>query len=165
MRFAQLTLIIGLVLTACAAPGAPATPPTPTATQPILTMPRPASTSEPLADDVLAIYQKSGCFQGVDEKLIIREDGALIFTTGRGAPQRAQLQADQLNALEELLASSEFAELQPLYQAAGADLCVYTITARRNGEPFSITTMDGAATPEFLAQILQEVERLRQQLR
>ena len=60
------------------------------------------------------------------------------------------------------LAQPEFAQLQPLYQAMGADLCVYTITARRDGQPFSVTTMDGADTPEFLQQVLTAAAHLRE---
>jgi hypothetical protein len=154
-----VSILIGLLLSACSAPTA--NTPASTATQPPVVAPVPTSTGEPLPADVLAIYHKSGCFQGVDEKLIIRTDGVLIFTGTHGAAQQAQVAANQLTALQTLLAQPEFAQLQPLYQAMGADLCVYTITARHNGQPFSVTTMDGAETPEFLQQVLQEIEQLR----
>ncbi|MBI5564769.1 MAG: hypothetical protein HY870_07740 [Chloroflexi bacterium] len=111
--------------------------------------------------DALAIYHKRGCIQGLNETLIIRTDGTLDFTDTRGATQQAHVEADQLTMLQSLLAQSEFAQLQPLYQAMGADLCVYTITAQRDGKAFSVTTMDGAESPEVLRHVLKEVERLR----
>jgi hypothetical protein len=123
--------------------------------------PQPAPTGAPLSDDVLAIYHKSGCFMGLDETLTIHVDGTLVLTDTQGAVQQTQVAAEQLTTLRGLLAQPEFAQLQPLYKAAGADLCVYTITAWRGGQPFSVTTMDGAETPEFLQQVLAAAAQLR----
>jgi hypothetical protein len=156
-----MTILIGL-LSACGSAAAPgANTPSVTATRPPTIAPLPTSTGEPLPADVLAIYHKSGCIDGRNETLIVHFDGTLETMDTRGTTQQAQVEADQLVALKELLAQPEFAELQPLYQAAGADLCVYTVTTQRDGQSFSVTTMDAAKTPELLRQVLQELERLR----
>jgi hypothetical protein len=60
-----------------------------------------------------------------------------------------------------LIAQPEFAQLNPLYQAAGADLCVYGITTRLpDGTTRSVTTMDAAPTPPLLMQVVKEVDGL-----
>lgn len=160
----SITTLIGWLLMACSSMTAPsANTPSPIATQPPTVVPRPTPTIEPLPAGALAIYHKRGCFQGLDETLVIHSDGALAFTDTRGATQQAHIKAERLTVLQGLLAQPEFAQLQPLYQAMGADLCVYTITARRNGQAFSVTTMDGAESPELLRQVLKETERLRGQ--
>ena len=163
MRIILLATLIGVWLTAC---GASATPPHAKNTaQPPTIAPLPTSTGEPLPAEVLAIYRQQGCFVGLDETLIVHFDGTLDFAAARGTAQQAQIAVEELAELQDLLAQPEFAELQPLYQAVGDDLCVYTITARRAGQPFSVTTMDGAATPEFLQQVIDAAARLRRRIK
>ncbi len=157
MRIILISLF-GLWLTACS------TAVTPTASVPVATA-TPAPTIEPLPAEVLAIYRQQGCFVGLDETLIVYFDGALDFVDARGTAQQAQIEVEELAELQDLLAQPEFAELQPLYQAVGNDLCVYTITARRAGQPFSVTTMDGAATPEFLQRVIDAAARLRRRIK
>lgn len=152
--------LFGLWLTACSAAV------TPTASAPVVTVaPPPLPTIEPLPADVLAIYRQQGCFVGLDETLIVHFDGTLDFTDARGAAQQIQVKVEELAELQDLLNQPEFAGLQPLYQAVGDDLCVYTVTARRAGQSFSVTTMDGAATPEFLQQVIDAAARLRRRIK
>lgn len=148
----------GLLLTACS------TAVTPTAAAPVATT-APPPTIEPLPVEVLAIYRQQGCFVGLDETLIVHFDGTLDFAAARGAAQQIQVKVEELAELQDLLAQPEFVGLQPLYQAVGDDLCVYTITARRAGQSFSVTTMDGAATPEYLQQVIAAAARLRRHIK
>jgi hypothetical protein len=158
MRIILISLL-GLWLTACSAAV------TPTALTPVAPETPPPPTIEPLPADVLAIYRQQGCFVGLDETLIVHFDGTLSFAAARGTAQQTQIKVEELAELQDLLAQPEFAELQALYQAVGADLCVYTITARRAGQSFSVTTMDGAATPEFLQRVIDAAARLRRRIK
>ncbi|CAG0933410.1 hypothetical protein TFLX_03048 [Thermoflexales bacterium] len=157
MRIMFISLL-GLWLTACSAAV------TPTALTPVAPE-TPPPTIEPLRAGVLAIYRQQGCFVGLDETLIVHFDGTLDFAAARGTAQQAQIAIEELAELQDLLAQPEFAELEALYQAVGDDLCVYTITARRAGQSFAITTMDGAATPEFLQQVIDAAARLRRRIK
>ncbi len=169
----SLIWLLGIVLSACAASGTlTQTTPTSTATQPPpqptipatwTPRPLPIPTTRPieLAADVLAVYHKRGCIQGFDETLIVHLDGTLNFVDTRGATKQSHIEPDQLTDLQQLLAQPEFDQVQPLYQAMGADLCVYTLTTRRAGQPFTVTTMDSADHPEVLTRLVKELERLR----
>ncbi|RIK29469.1 MAG: hypothetical protein DCC52_07245 [Chloroflexi bacterium] len=61
-----------------------------------------------------------------------------------------------------MLEQKDFDALDNLYQALGADLFTYTITARTsNGSVKTVTTMDGAKTPAYLGQLIAMLEQLR----
>jgi hypothetical protein len=111
--------------------------------------------------DVLAIYHKSGCFDGIDDTLTVHSGGTLELVDRQGTTQRAQANAVQLAVLQNLLMQPEFRQLRPLYQALGADLCVYTIAAQLSGQTFSVTTMDAAETLDVLQQVIAAADRLR----
>jgi hypothetical protein len=172
--FISVLALAGLLLTACSAAVTPTAAPSATSTTlpptavPLPTPtgePLPTSTSEPLPVDVLAIYHKRGCFDGIDDTLTIHSNGTLELVDRQGTTQRAQADIAQLAALQDLLAQPEFKSLRPLYQAMGADLCVYTITARLDGQTFSVTTMDAAETPDFLQQVIAAADRLRSEIK
>jgi hypothetical protein len=115
---------------------------------------------------VLAIYQRTGCFAGVNETLTIKADGTLEFTERGQTLKTAKVTPDKLNALNQLLAKTDFANLQAQYQAAGADLCTYRVTARTgDGKARVVTTMDAAKHPEILDQVLAELTKLRAEVR
>lgn len=164
--FISVLALTGLLLTACGAAVTPTAAPLATNTaQPPTVAPLPTSTGEPLPADVLAIYHKSGCFDGIDDTLTVYSDGTLELVDRQGTTQRAQADAAQLAALQNLLTQPEFKSLRPLYQAMGADLCVYTITVRLDGQTFSVTTMDAAETPDFLQQVIAAADRLRNEIK
>lgn len=148
-------------------PAATPVPPstTPLPTQPVAT-PAPDEIPVDLPDDVLAIYVKSGGFIGMNTKLTIYQGGKLEVTDRDGNTQTAQVDHAQLTPLRNMLAQPEFTQLEPLYQASGADLFVYTLTARdQNGHPRTVTTMDAAKTPPFLGQLIAILEQLRTQVK
>lgn len=163
-----LALCLGFTLSACAA-SSPSTPPEPSAIHTLQPAPTrtpiapPVPTTQPVELDsgVVAIYHKQGCFQGVDDVLTVHSDGTLVVTDTHGTAQQSHTSADQLTTLGTLLAQPELAQVRPLYQAAGADLCVYTVMARRGKQPFTLMTMDGAEPPEIVNQLIKELERLR----
>jgi hypothetical protein len=115
---------------------------------------------------VLAIYQRTGCFAGVNETLTIQLDGALEFSQRGSASKQGKVAAERLNTLQQLFAQAEFANLQPLYQATGADLCTYRVTAlMSNGRAHVVATMDAAKHPEILNQVLAELTKLRAEIK
>jgi hypothetical protein len=61
-----------------------------------------------------------------------------------------------------MLEQEDFGRLEPLYQATGADLFTYTITARdADGRIRTVTSMDGAKQPEYLGLLIGQLEQLR----
>lgn len=176
---AQLARFIPIVLLLLAACGSPA--PGGAATEPASPEPptRPpggaatelASPEPPTrppggsGQGVLVTYEKSGGIAGIDETLTVRGDGSLELIERGGAAKQAQLAPADLDRLRGLLASPEFAALRPLYKAAGADFFTYTITASVNGGTQTVVTQDGAQHPAVLSQVLEELERLRAQVR
>lgn len=146
-----LCVVSFILLIACA--------PTPTV---VPATPNLLPTAPPLADDVLAIYHKSGGIAGIDETLIVYQGGVLELTTRGGAPKSLKMDGPMLQPLRRILEQKDFGELAPLYQAAGADLFSYTITARdANGNVKTVTTMDGAKPPAYLGQLIVMFEQLR----
>lgn len=118
----------------------------------------------PLAPDVLAIYRKSGGFAGLDETLTVYQ-GGLIELSSRTTTENKSIKLDEpmLQPLRRMLESQEFADLEPLYRAVGADLITYSISSRdRNGNMKTVVTMDGATYPDFLGQLIQMFEQLRE---
>lgn len=174
----RLALLVVLLMAACSP--APQPSPTPAATNapapptPVVSVPSAAPTSPrtpvptpgpenvtPLADAVLVVYEKSGCFAGVHDTLTVYRDGRLDLIDRLGKRRMGQASADALRPLQQILSDPAFAQLQPLYQAAGADLCIYSIAAAINGQVRTFTTMDAAPTPDILMQAVNALERLR----
>lgn len=123
---------------------------------------QPTAATKPADADsgVIAIFHKSGGIMGLDETLTVHADGTLEFK-GRGNKlSTAQVSTDRLAKLRQLLASPEFAKLQPRYQAMGADLFIYDISVP-GGTPARVQTMDGAETPPVLEQVIKELVELR----
>jgi hypothetical protein len=71
-----------------------------------------------------------------------------------------------IQPVRRMLEQKEFSELAPSYQAAGADLITYSITARDStGNMKTVTTMDGAQTPPYLGQLIVLLDQLRAQVK
>ena len=160
MRIAVPMAVVMLALLPACGPY-PGSQPTPTPA-PLVPLP----TVPPMGDDVLAIYNRSGCFAGIDDTLTVHQQGALELVDRQGALKQARVAPEALQAVRQLLSSPAYAALSPLYQSSGADLCVYHISARdAGGRPRMVTTMDGAQYPDVLAQTIGEFEKLRGQVR
>lgn len=178
MRYSKLALMaLCTLLFACApvVPSPKATPlPQPTnpeaTSQPLSTIPpgttSPSATSVPLADDVLAIYHKTGGIAGIDETLTVHQGGLLELVQKGGNSKSVQLDEPMIQPVRRMLEQKDFGEVAPMYQAVGADLFTYTLTARdASGNAKTVTTMDGANPPAFLGQLVAMFEQLRAAVR
>ncbi len=149
-----LIAVCGLLL------GCAATPITIRPTRPSL------PTAPALANDKLAIYRKSGGIAGIDETLVVYQDGLLDLTMRGGNPQTIRVNEPTIQPLRRMLEQKEFADLAPLYEAVGADLFTYTITARVvNGSTKRVTATDAAKYPAYLGQLIAMFEQLRAQVK
>ncbi len=159
-----LTSALTICLLALAACESTPTPtPLPTSTP---TPNTPLPTVSPLPSGILLTFETSGCIDGRKDTLTLHTDGALELTNRRGDKQQGQSTPQDMQTLQQLLASPEFVKLQPLYQAVGADLCVYTITATLgDGSTRTVETMDAAPTPDFLAGLIKQLGSLRTRVR
>ena len=133
---------------------------------PALTQDLPKGASDALDDDVLVIYRKHGGIAGIDETLVVHQGGLLELTQRGGAKKSAHVDEPQIQIVRRMLEQKDFSELDELYQAAGADLFVYVITARdSSGKPKTVTTMDAANTPPYLGQLIAMLNQLRAQVK
>jgi hypothetical protein len=156
------------------APAAPTAPPEATAgaTAEPTSAPVPSATANPgatampttAASDVLLVFHRSGGIAGIDETMTIYADGRLELN-GNAGKKTGQVAPDNLAELRKLLSSPEFAALEPRYQAMGADLFVYELTVPGGAKPQKVVTMDGANNPAILSQTLEELRKLREQVR
>lgn len=164
--FAIALPAFALALAACSAAATlPATPAPTSAARPTLASSLPTR-ANPVADDVLVIYRKSGGIAGIDETLVVHQGGLLELTMRGGATKSVQADHAMIQPVRRMLEQPEFSALQPLYQAAGADLFTYTVTARdANGNLKTVTTMDAAPTPPYLGQLIAMLEQLRAQVK
>lgn len=148
-RFKLFVLCALAFLSACVTGATPLAP--------TLPFPTPA-----LADDILAIYHKSGGIAGMDETLTVYHGGVLELKTRGGNPKSLKVNEEMVQPLRRLFEQKEFGALAPQYRAVGADLFTYTITARdANGNVKTVTTMDTAKHPEYLGLLLVMLEQLR----
>ena len=149
-------LLVCTLLFACTTPSA-TTPATQAPTRAIET---------PFPDDVLVAYHKSGGIAGIDETLVVHQGGLLELTMRGGSPKSVQADEPMLQPLRRMLEQKEFSQLAPSYQAMGADLFSYTITARdANGNLKTVTTMDTAKHPDYLGLLIVMLEQLRAQVK
>jgi hypothetical protein len=103
--------------------------------------------------------QRSGGIVGLSQTMTVYADGRLVFE-GDVAKTQAQAAPAEIQTMQRLLASPEFAALDARYPAMGADLYVYEISVPKNGKPQKVVTMDGASNPPVLDQVVAEVQKL-----
>lgn len=147
-----LVFVAMSIIVSCSYPG---TSGTTTATPVVL------ATLQPLPDDVLAIYHKTGGIAGVDETLIVHHGGLLEWRS-RSANKSLKVDEPTVQQLRTMLEDKNFSQLESRYQAAGADLFTYTITARDgNGNVKTVTAMDTAKYPDYLGVLIGMLDNLR----
>jgi len=152
-----LIIFAGLTLSACAR--APTNSLTPTLAA---TVAPPSAPAKALDADVLALYHKSGGIAGIVETLVVYQGGRLELTTRGSATKTLQVDHAMIQPLRRMLEQKDFSALDTRYQAMGADLFTYTITAREiNGAVKTVTTMDSAKAPAYLGQLIAMLEQLR----
>jgi hypothetical protein len=107
-------------------------------------------------------YHKSGGIAGVDETLTVYADRSIVLED-RVGQARAQASPADIQALQTLLASPEFAALSPPQFPPVADAFVYKLTIPGRAQP--IVTADGADIPQMLEQVIVMLEKLKAQVR
>lgn len=153
--FALVTAAGITLLAACAAAA-----PTPAST------PSAQATAVSLGDDVLVVYNKRGGVAGVNETLLVHQGSLLQVRLPDGTTQTAKVAEPMIQPVRRMLEQKDFGELAPLYQATGADLITYTITARDgSGNMKTVMTMDGAQSPPYLGQLIVMLDQLRAQVK
>jgi hypothetical protein len=164
-----------LYLTACAR--APIVHTTPATSAPAATIAPSQRTSETttgippsrneaaitLADNPLVIYHTAGGIAGMDETLTVHKDGKLeLVDARRNYHSETRIQPERIVKLRELISKPEYNNLQLSYLAHGADLFTYHITTwTSDGQAHMVTTMDTAAHPDILSQVIFELNALR----
>lgn len=131
---------------------------TPTETVPQIS-PRPAI-------DTVVIYHKSGGFAGISETMTVYSDGRVELIKRGAQTQQIQLQPAELASLKQLLSNSEFAAVQSPTMPSMADAFNYEVTVPSpGGKDHIVKTSDGAQNPPVLDKVLDELGRLRKQIR
>ena len=111
---------------------------------------------------VITAALATGGIAGIDETLTVHQGGGLELVQRGGNAKSVTLDEPMIQPVRRMLEQREFGELAPTYQAVGADLIAYTITARdANGNAKTVTTMDGANPPPYLGQLVAMFEQLR----
>jgi hypothetical protein len=108
---------------------------------------------------MLVEYRRSGGFAGLDDHLVIMEDGESILTR-RSERYEFSLDRDTVGGLQSLFEDAAFSQLgrESLPSRQGADLFEYVVTY----EGHTVRTMDGAVPPSLqpildaLAQIVED---------
>lgn len=159
MKRCSLLLIITVVLAACAGTTTPAASPL---ASPVVTPAAPpeqsGATATPTSGRVavfpetIIVYQRTGGFVGTSDQWTIYPTGRIV--AGDGAEW--QVSPEQVAPLFKLVESAEFDALNENYAPAGAcdDCYTYTVTVYGQGEPQTVTFLDGGDWPAALQQLL-----------
>lgn len=135
----------------------------PQSTEPVKPGPG-GETAQPAGQGILITLQKSGGIAGITQLLTVYSDGR-IEQSGTGGTKSTQVAPADIEVLQKLLASPEFAAVPPISRATGADLFTYTLTVMDSGSQRTIVTMDGVENPAVLSQVLGELNKLEAQVK
>lgn len=92
--------------------------------------------------------------------LTVYDDGTIELRDKRGSTS-SQAAPSDMQALQKLLTSPEFAALQLPMSPPGADQFVYELTVSGRAQP--IVTVDGADNPPVLREVIGVLEQLKTQ--
>lgn len=152
------------------APTQPA-PPTATAAAPTVSIPptvaipptamiSSTAISQASAANLLISYHKSGGIAGVSETLTVYADGTIERRDKRGN-STSKADPSDIQALQKLLDSPEFAALQVPRQSPVADQFIYELTVAGRAKP--IVTADGVDNPPVLREMIGLLEQMKTQ--
>lgn len=98
------------------------------------------------SSETLIEYRRSGGFTGLDDHLVIKEDGEAILTS-KSERSEFTLNSDTINRLQALFEEAEFSRLRKEYLPSrqGSDLYEYVVTYKGH----TVRTMDGAVPPSL----------------
>ena len=107
--------------------------------------------SSPLID-----YHRSGGIRGIDDRLMIRDDGTATLSRN-GKPSEITVTSDVMDRLKRALGQSQFGSLRSDYEAppGGADMYDYTITHQGH----TVRAKD-ASLPEALHPVISILDRI-----
>ncbi len=152
-----------------AAPTQPA-PPTAAVAAPTATLPPtaaipstaaiPIATTQAGAANLLISYNKSGGIAGVNETIDVYADGTIELRDERSS-STTKADPSDIQALQKVLASPEFAALQVSKWPPVADQFVYELTVAGRAQP--IVTADGADNPPVLREVIGALEQIKKQ--
>jgi hypothetical protein len=117
-----------------------------------------------MTDKMLAVYQLSGGFAGMNQTMTVYKDGKLeMAAPGRKYYGQTSVGSEKIAKLRDLISKSEYSNLQLEYPASrGADLLTYRIsTWASDGKVRTVATMDTAIIPDILSQVISELDALR----
>jgi hypothetical protein len=146
MKRCGLLVLVMIVLAACAGAVTPSTSPlaSPAATSTV------APDRTPASPDTFIVYQREGGFAGTSDKWTIYPSGRVVSDDG----PEWQVPVEQVAPLLTLVESPGFKELNAKYVPLGVcnDCFTYTLTVYGQGDPQTVTFVDGADWPEPLQQ-------------
>jgi hypothetical protein len=120
----------------------------------------PISTTQVGVANLLISYHKSGGIAGVDETLTVYADGTIELRRKSGTIT-AQANPADVESLQALLLSPEFATLQLPVQPAAPDQFAYELTVPGRTKP--IVAVDSADNPAVLSELIAALEKLKTQ--
>jgi hypothetical protein len=151
-RYCILT-VVAIALAACAGTTAPSTSPlaSPVATPTVAPDPIPGFPNTSI------VYRREGGFVGKSDEWTIYPTGRIVAGNGT----EWQVPAEQVAPLFELVEAPGFGDLNEKYAPAGTcnDCYTHTLTVYGQGEPQSVTFVDGADWPAQLQQALAEINK------
>jgi hypothetical protein len=113
--------------------------------------------SRPPAPAIFVDYYRTGGLAGLDDRLIVFDNGAAIITTKAGS-RAVVLNSSAIDAISDLFTQAQFSMLQTNYPAphgGGSDLIKYSISYHGK----TITTEDSAIPPPLLP-VIDEMNRI-----
>ena len=146
---------------ASAEPSLAASPALDETTQPSPDAPTTGGKDQSQSLDLLASLTRSGGLQGRTQTLLVQQDGALALLNGEPGSavfKTGQASAAQLQALQTLLNSADWRQLDESYGRQVPDGFMYSVT----GGGQRITTYDGAQNPPALENALSQLNELWQ---
>jgi hypothetical protein len=107
--------------------------------------------------NTIIVYQREGGIVGRSEKWTIYPTGRIVAGDGT----EWKIPADQVKPLFDLVESPGFGTLNDKYPATGAcaDCYVHTLTVYGQGEPKTVTFVEGGGLPAHLQQMLNEINK------
>jgi hypothetical protein len=169
MKHSCILIAVAVALAGCAAP--PATTPVSPVEIPVVSpvttpiappeqsgaTPTVAPDPLPTSPDTVIVYQREGGFAGTSDEWTIYPTGRIVAGDG----SEWQVLAEQVAPLFELVEAPAFKELNTKYAPTGTcnDCYTHTLTVYGQGEPQTVTFVDGAELPAHLQQIWNEVDK------
>lgn len=107
-------------------------------------------------------YERTGCFDGVQDRLTVFGDGRLEYVNRLGELKQGVATLEQIRDLELKLKVVVGVSVMPA--PVPADGCVYSFRSTlADGRQLEVTTSDGAQHPQVILDVVAALEALRRQ--